>query len=185
MKQSFFLAVGTVIAIALVVIIFVMPLYDDVKSAKGYIEEKERIVSELETLITKTDEWRILLAKEKDVIGRVDLSLPRDKDMPNLIVILENLSSASGINLDAVAFQNQESKRRRSLPNSETEQKKINSVDLSMELIGSYPAFKSFLNKLENNIRSFDIKSIEFSESETQADFGNFMFKVQGLVYYQ
>lgn len=185
MKQSFILIIGIIVAIVLIVTVFVMPMYDDVKLIRGYIEEKKIIASGLQTLVTKIDEWNVLLTEEKDVIERVDLSLPEDKDVSSLIVVLENLSGSSGITLDAINIQDQASNERRSLPNDNVVQKKINSLDLSMELSGSYSAFKLFIGKLENNIRSFDVKSISFDEGDTQTGSGVFGFTISGSVYYQ
>lgn len=184
MKQPFILISGIIAAIIAVVVFFVIPLYEDINLMKAHIGEKKDVVFKLKKLVEKIERWQIVLAEEKDNIDRIDLSLPQNKDLSNLIVSLENLGSASGISLQSVDVKS--ASKRRSLRSGDGAQKGFNSIDLVLELNGSYPAFKVFLSKLESNIRIFDVKSISFGAIEDESNIsGEFNFSISGTAYYK
>lgn len=185
MRQSFIVTIGIIAAIAIVAIVLIPPLYEEVGLQRNSIQEKEEVILELEKLVQKTEEWRSELFQEEESIETLDLFLPDEKDLPNLIVSLESLSAGNGMILKSISAQGDQ--RRPSLKSSQdgSSQGSFESLDLTLEMSGSYSAFKSFLRGLENNIRIMDVESIGFGSDDSADSIGNFSFTVSGTVYYQ
>lgn len=180
MKQPFFIIIAVLSAIVMVVKFLVMPAYEDVGSRRTVREEKKEIIIELENLKKKTAQWRADFSKAEKSIVKMNLALPNGEDFPNLIVSLEDLAGSSGVVLGLIDFGGVIRGR-----SSAVKSDKVNALalDLTMQIRGTYEAFKLFLDKIESNVRVLDIQSITFSSDSAKA--GMFDFVVLAKVYRQ
>lgn len=180
MKQPFFITIAILIAIVLVVKFLIMPAYEDVSSLRAVRDEKKDIIIELGNFIKKIAEWRDNFAKFEEGRAKMNLALPSGEDFPNLIVSLENLAGSSGVILGSIDFG--AAVRGRSIAAKSDEVNALAS-DLTIQVSGTYEAFKAFLDKVESNARVVDIQSISFSSNTDKA--GIFDFTILAKVYRQ
>lgn len=180
MKQPFFIIIAALSAIVMVVKFLIMPVFEDVSSRRTVREEKKEIIIELENLKKKTAQWRVDFSKAEESIVKMNLALPDEEDFPNLIVALENLAGSSGVILGSIDFGSAIRGRSSAVKSDE-----VNALtsDLTMQVRGTYEAFKLFLDKIESNVRVIDIQSINFSSDSAKA--GIFDFTILAKVYHQ
>ena len=149
------------------------------KQAKNSIIEKEEF-------LVKIDQLKQVYDSRKEAIKKASYLLPIEKDIPGLIVQFEALASENGLILESINFI-EKTKKRASTGGGEAAVMPgqiYKTLNVSVELYGSYASFRSFLEAIEYNVRIMDISSINFS-SEKSEESSAFNFNVELEVYYQ
>jgi len=91
-----------------------------------------------------------------DLKEKINKILPKSKDFPNLYLQLGEISRESGLFLKSVQVEEKKEK-------VEGVPKNVGLLEIRLKLEGGdYASFKEFLNKLETNLRLFDVTSINF-----------------------
>lgn len=208
-KKLIFNLIGLVIAVALI-IFFIIPYWNSIGNLKKSIERDNAEIERLEELLSKT-KWLDEEYKEvEEEAKKVFLSLPKEKDVPNLIVQFEELAAVNGLVLESIQFGTLEkdsdkktgaatyendlaSEAEMYIASQDTSSKKslFRSLPVTISVSGTYSSFKNYLNSLENNIRSMNVSEISFggssgsSSSETSGSSDAFEFDINLSVYYQ
>lgn len=169
--------VTTVLFLAFVVILISLdlPFYSKVASLMGEVKQAKDFIKEKEELLIKVEQLKQVYDSRKEAIKKTSYLLPVEKDTSGLIVQFEAMASESGLILGGISFTEKVEKGVAA----------YKTLKVSLELYGSYMAFKSFLGAVEYNVRIMDINSIEFSPEETEEGGSGFSFKVELEVYYQ
>ncbi|MBU1293076.1 hypothetical protein KJ819_03370 [Patescibacteria group bacterium] len=114
----------------------------------------------------------VQLATEKDQLSaeqllRLETFLPDSVDNVQLILDLNSLAARSGVQLsDFDVAQNKE--EGNTFDTSQLgPQTPYDSLDLSVSAVGSYAAFRTFLEGVENSLRPLDVVEIVVKDSET------------------
>lgn len=119
----------------------------------------------------------------------ISLTLPKSEEIYNVITQLNKISQNSGLLLQSISLQ-------RSAPTSQTTSttktesllNKPQTITLTLNLVGTYEAFKTWLEAIETNIRLMDITNINFSgvlSSEKSTTSNIFNYRVTLNTYYQ
>lgn len=119
----------------------------------------------------------------------ISLTLPKSEEIYNVITQLNKISQNSGLLLQSISLQ-------RSAPTSQTTSttktesliNKPQTITLTLNLVGTYEAFKTWLEAIETNIRLMDITNINFSgvlSSEKSTTANIFNYRVTLNTYYQ
>jgi|YelNatPaOPRAMG01_1025707.scaffolds.fasta_scaffold07553_7 hypothetical protein len=119
----------------------------------------------------------------------ISLTLPKSEEIYNVITQLNKISQNSGLLLQSISLQ-------RSAPTSQTTSttktesllNKPQTITLTLNLVGTYEAFKTWLEAIETNIRLMDITNINFSgvlSSEKSTTTNIFNYRVTLNTYYQ
>ncbi|OGZ35504.1 MAG: hypothetical protein A3A94_02625 [Candidatus Portnoybacteria bacterium RIFCSPLOWO2_01_FULL_43_11] len=184
-NKKIILIIGLFIAVFGATIFLVVPILKDLTNIRIGIKEKRTELAGIEDLIVRVNE----IKKQGRDIGKeleeVYLALPKEKDIPNLLVYFESLSTANGLILESIDFGEIDDETKRG-DKKETE-KLLKSREVELTVSGTYNAFKNYLRALEENIRSMNVNSIDFISRElitaADSDFLDFDLKVE--VYYQ
>ena len=119
----------------------------------------------------------------------ISLTLPKSEEIYNVITQLNKISQNSGLLLQSISLQ-------RSAPTSQTTSttktesllNKPQTITLTLNLVGTYEAFKTWLEAIVTNIRLMDITNINFSgvlSSEKSTTTNIFNYRVTLNTYYQ
>jgi len=145
------------------------PQYDNYKNLN--LDAKKAELAEYESTLAKLEktiaDWNAVPAQDK---AKLDYFLPTDKDIPELITMLEDIAGQSGFIATKVSLSNVETPAVAGTD--------VYPMLVSMSLSGgNYTALKTFLEKVETNIRLMDVSSLSF-----QAGKGTYNLNI--MVYY-
>ena len=197
-KKSIIILISLIGGLALI-FFSAEPFWSSVKILHQEIEQKKLEIKTTEEILDKTAELDQEYQDLKEEADKISLSLPKEEDIPYLLIQLENLASANGLLLEKIDFGqlSGQSKTAKSQSLSSSEQaKKIGppfpSSSLNVKLNGSHDALKGYLASLENNIRSMDVSSISFDvkgeekqKSSPSSSLDIFEFDLNINIYYQ
>ncbi len=203
MKKAI-LSLITIIISLVLVFVFIIPFYTTIQSTKEDIIYLEEERDDLEELLSKTRQLETEYQQIKEEVQKIFLALPKEKDLPRLLVQFDALASTNGLLLENISF-GQLSENKENLPGqpqgsdvvgepvfsaspaSEGGSSAFRSLPVNISVSGSYTDFKRYLDDIENNIRSMDVTSIGFTPGGSgevdQLDF--IKFSIQLNVYYQ
>ncbi len=122
-------------------------------------DEKEK----LEKVQKIFDSYHSFLpAKEK-----VSLLLPEEKEFGDVLYQLKGMADLSNVKLNRCTFG--EVRKEKRLPRFSKKKEKLTkdfgTLSAALEVEGDYPSIKSFLKKVETNIRVMDIRKINLNKS--------------------
>ncbi len=200
-KKIIVSVVSLLISLALISI-FVFPLWSSVRTLRQEVTQKRLDLAKVEDLLNKTQQLKQELQGVEEESQRIFFALPKEKDIPNLLIQFEALALANGLLLESIRFgQLDGAKGTASQGTSEQfsqdslqPQKKLALRSLPVDLIisGSYSAFKKYLADLEKDVRSMDIHSISLATPKEDEEasilapsLGIFEFNLGLVVYYQ
>lgn len=190
-------------------VVFVLPLRDSVKTAKREIKDSESELATLNELLAKTKIIKDSYEQVKSQAEKVFISLPKEKDLPDLMVQFESLAAVHGLVLESIGFgdfekgQSAVSQPVRFADEKSEEQSSsamaqplmsassvFRSLPVNLTVSGSYAALKKYVSGLEENIRSMNVQSIGLSgtsggSNELSTNKDNFTFDLELSVYYQ
>ena len=197
-KKNIISLISFIISLVLI-FLFVFPLFFSVKAMYLDLSQKRQEIEKLKELSDKIEKIKQDYGDISEEVEKILLTLPEEKDLPQLLVQFEKLAISNGLLLESIEF-GEISKRDESdfIKNVEdyktlSQSKKMLSTfpnsSVLLKAAGSYSAFKNYISALEKNIRSMDIYSIKFSNSsKTQnlfGDLGIFEFNLGINVYYK
>ncbi len=159
-------------------------LKKEIKYQQEQLNQKIDFINTVEKLMDKYE-------NNQDILKKLDLILPNNKDIPNLLVQIEALANGSGVVLNDLAITVSDEKtgsKAQEVRTGETAQEKTPTdykvVGISLKLTAGYESFKNFLKAVENNLRLVDISSIGFTSQSSEKD-NVFDFDVSLKTYYQ
>jgi Tfp pilus assembly protein PilO len=187
--MSSMLALAFIVGSFVVLFIFIQPEYGKISTMRGqkqglesYVAEQGRIVDSVEGLIQNyaqnADQRQALLAV-----------LPFEPDIATIIGQVNGIAVMHGL-----APQSYDAK----LPTDLARQRMImtgqatstiglratSTVELTVDLVGSYEDIKGFLGDIETNIRLLDVSNLSFERTDTE---GRELYTVKATIraYYQ
>lgn len=190
-------------------VVFVLPLWDSVKTAKREIKDSESELATLNELLAKTKIIKDSYEQVKSQAEKVFISLPKEKDLPDLMVQFESLAAVHGLVLESIGFGDFEKEQSAGnqpvrFADGESEEQSssamaqplmsaspvFRSLPVNLTVSGSYAALKKYVSGLEENIRSMNVQSIGLSgtsggSDELSTNKDNFTFDLELSVYYQ
>jgi hypothetical protein len=105
-----------------------------------------------------------------DVITSIDEALPRTVGIPKLLVTMAAIAESTGVRLSSVSFSSPKSVF--ASPQEGARGLSLSPVDISLTLSANdYATMKTYLNKLERNLRIMDVQSINVSGNEKSFDY--------------
>ena len=157
----------------------------NLSSLQQDLENRNEYLKKLQEL---NDSYKNLSSSQ---LTRLEQALPKESDIPGLLVQLESLAFSEGVFLRGVSFSEvpQETLSTRSsnrtVRNNQTgassPDQLVRKISVNLDLLsagaGNYEQIKSFLAALENNLRIFDIDSVFFDPNQT-------VFSVNLVTYY-
>lgn len=122
-----------------------------------------------------------------DAIHRLGTYLPDGVDNVQLILDLNALAAKSGVQLSNFDIKGNilpttadETKANATLP-LESGSKQIDSIDLSVKAVGTYSAFRTFLDGIEKSLRPMDLVQMNLTSTATGVYSYDMTFRIYWL----
>jgi Tfp pilus assembly protein PilO len=96
------------------------------------------------------------LAQLGDIVDRLFISVPADKDTPNLITELEAIATKSETVIPSIQISE-------AAPSKDTKAPAKNAISVSFSVNGTYENLNKMITALEKDIRFTNIKSLTYS----------------------
>lgn len=141
----------------------IYPNMNRLKELNTQIAAKNKEAQSMETKIADLYALKKAFSENQDKIDKLDLALPKDDAMAELLNNISTIGASSALN---VVLVNQLK------PTKET---KYTSVEIGFE--GSFKSLKLFFEDLEKNIRASDPKLISISSSQNLENEGQEVIK--------
>lgn len=139
---------------------FVAPLKTDIKKIRGEILKKEEFYQTQYQAKTQLEDLLNQIQNLENFKNNLDKILPHDDS--RVIEVLKTIQGLVELNkLDLKNFNFKE-KGYQDVKTQFNFIKKLNKVELNLNLYGNYDNIKNFLSNLENNLRVMNIKSLIF-----------------------
>lgn len=153
--------------------LIIWPKFGEYSDLKQNIEIKQIELQYKEEYIAKLQGLKSKLEEKKDQVNKIGSALPDENSTPSIYKFIEESASASGMVLEGIS------------PFSEAVSQinsRLNETTFSINISGTYPAFKSFLTALERSARLFDMSSVSLSMTPKQ-DIFKFQLGIKAFNY--
>lgn len=201
-----FIAIIFLVGSIAVGVLYVWPQWTHYHGLRQEIDDLVAISGEFDDLIKNRDALLSAInSVSRENLARLEQALPVGAHASEFLVSLESYTTGNGVSLKRVDLASPVEERRpagqekpqggqtgqnpvpsqpkpvaaSSAPRTE---KQIAELPFTIQVSGSYDAFKKFLGALEHNVRLIDIQEISFS-SGARADILDFTLKAK--TYYQ
>lgn len=164
-------------AIALLIAIGIFFSYVDPTWTGAIAETKTKIAADDQALeaANRFIEQENQLAQARSAIDPTNLArlttfLPDSVDNVGLILDLNALAASTGLSLSSIDITANDTTAALASANigaTGMPVSPLNSVDLSLSAIGTYPALKSFLSGIEKSLRLLDVQTLDIKGSDT------------------
>lgn len=174
----------------MILVDLIVPAYEaaqkiksDAMSRKDFVDRQSATIKQVQKLIST-------YAGQGQVQEEVSLRLPQSQDLAGALAQLNGLIQASRLAPQAFSISVTEaqnapdtSQKAKKAP-QDVLRKPIGTLTLQVKFIGLYDDLKSFLNRLETNIRIFDVRSLSI-QPITKSNQDLYSFDMSILTYYQ
>ena len=145
------------IAVSILFFFFaVLPSFDKTRTLKASVEERENILLEAEEIKARVGELNREIDLKKTEVDKLDILLPKEKMIPELLSGIESIIAASGMNLTEVNISELST------------QQDIKKLSGNLKLNGSFVSFMQFLDLLEKNLRLIELITVDVSAQLTE-----------------
>jgi len=157
MKNNLFSSIIVSVSL-LLLFVLVLPAFDKTRALLKTIEEREVILNEQKQALDKINSLYKSIETRKENIEKLDNILPYEKQLPELITVLETTSSNTGLILSEIKFSDLNSKET------------IKKLNIDIKVGGEFTSFLNFLKLLEKNIRLLKVTDMNIVtlKSETE-----------------
>lgn len=148
---------STMIAASILIFFFLaMPAFDKTRTLNASVKEREGILLEAEEIKARVGELNRDIDSKKAEVDKLDILLPKEKMIPELLSGIESVMAASGMSLTEVNISELSA------------QEEIKKLSGNLKLNGSFVSFIQFLDLLEKNLRLIDLITVDVSAQLTE-----------------
>jgi len=203
MTKEKLIIIGSLSALALVVAFLIMPAYDNLNANRQIIAQEKSTLEQITAFNQKIEEMNRQYKAEE--LERLLSVLPKEEELPSLLIQLEALAIGNGLIMESVDFSeitsgvtppqpspelqnvlptSQEASGESVLGNQqETQATPYKILAVRLKLSGGYDAFKNYLQAVEKNLRLMDVTSLDLDSKSGITQYLAFSVNLQ--VYYQ
>lgn len=181
-----FITTILILASAVIGVFYLRPQWQQFQTLQEESENLRNIATELDDLIQNRDALiKAINTVSRQDLQKIDQALPQGPRSAEFLVLLETLAKRNNTVLRQVdLIGSGEAQSGQPRPGGSLTAPSIGTIKefpVSINVGGSYDAFKSFLGDLERSLRIIDINSLSFSASSRDL----FEFSLKGKTYYQ
>lgn len=152
-NSQYVIMVLCLIIIAAVAYFVINPFVSELKEVNIKLSAKNNQIEETQEKITALQGLQTQFNAQKNLASKMEVAAPVDAEMPEILVMIQNMAVASGLRVSAIQP-------------TQTSVKTMEPVTVSLQ--GNYNSFTSFLTKLENNVRPMNIKTINLALAQKE-----------------
>lgn len=167
---------GALMIVALVFILLAFPLYQKITATREEIKTKQAEEENLKARIESLKELEANYKTAKEKSKMIELALPNEQQMPEILVQLENIAGETGMSFTEItpaSLKGTSPKAgKSSSPQIETGTSRAKgiykAVPLTVKIAGNFSGLKNYLKAIEKNIRILDLEAISIEKSTTE-----------------
>lgn len=153
----------------LLVFLFLVPKYQESRDLKTTFAKKQAEYSGKSAYFAEISKIIEDIDGRKYILEKIDSALPSKFSFAQLIYFLQKKGAEAGIVNKSIIFSQVSPaslEQNSSVTfNRELNAKEPNNITITLDLSGSYQAFKKFLSSLEKSSRLFEVESISFTSA--------------------
>ena len=134
----------------LIFFLLVLPIFDKTRMLKGAIEQREIMLAELQSISNRVKELSSGIETNENNISKLDQLLPKQKEVSEILISIESITSASGLLLSEISL-------------SESIGEGVNKINVNLKLSGNFDSLMTFFDLLEK--KGFIIEKKKVSEN--------------------
>lgn len=167
MNRPIFITV--LLALSLAVGFFLLwPRYQDLSGAQRKVKEKTAELERQEKYFNAVRALHKELQNYKRELTKIDAVFPQDSSLPSLYDLMQKLPSRSGLVLRGLTIS--PGGAAGAAPESSS---RVKSIGVTLQVSGSYSAFKEFIARTRISPRILTIDSLSFSAPAREAKEGS------------
>ena len=168
MNSRLILNLSIFLLLVFVILVGVKPAFSSVSNLRGEAALRKDEAEKEKQVLEKIKSLSGAVDSRQSEVKRLEAAIPNSESKPELISIMENLSSQNGLGLIAISAEllPDDPKSRKERVENILQGALLKTLKLDLKLTGNYEAFKNWLDAVENNLRIFDIQNISFSVKE-------------------
>jgi Tfp pilus assembly protein PilO len=148
------------------------PMLDEVKMTNGEItttlqtlEGNRSYLNSLESSISAAQ------SITPEILGQVDRALPRESEIPELLVLFGGISERDGVKIGNISFSEESSAARLARPSST-----VSEITINLSVTAkNYPQIKRFLEDVQSSLRIVDVTGINVSSQGEESAYAILM----------
>lgn len=148
--------------------VLILPQYDEIKAAKDAKESRLVLLGERTAAFENVQESNRQVQSRKSDLDKIGTFLPETKQIDEVVSSIQKIAQDAGLQLSGITTS-----ATPALGGSEYKK-----LLIGLDLVGSYPAFVSFLRLIEQNLRLYDVFEIVATESTTVPGVVNLSIKI-------
>ena len=183
------LITNTVIYAALVLAIWFVaaPVWSGFRAEAKEVALKKQTITLEKQVIDKLNSVNQVLDSQKDNVARLEQTIPSEELKPELLSIMENLANQNGLALATIevnAPTGDAGSRAASRTNENISASSLKTLEITLQVSGTYSSFKSWLEAIEKNLRISDVSNISFAVGEKKSAEGEVIPAVDPVIDY-
>ncbi|MEK7175062.1 MAG: type 4a pilus biogenesis protein PilO [Patescibacteria group bacterium] len=183
------LITNTVIYAALVLAIWFVaaPVWSGFRAEAKEVALKKQTITLEKQVIDKLNSVNQVLDSQKDNVARLEQAIPSEELKPELLSIMENLANQNGLALATIevnAPTGDAGSRAASRTNENISASSLKTLEITLQVSGTYSSFKSWLEAIEKNLRISDVSNISFAVGEKKSAEGEVIPAVDPVIDY-
>jgi len=143
--------------ILVLVFVLVKPEYENFKELQTQLGIKKAEYNAEFDYYSEISRNYAQLQSRSDEVKKIDAALPSDPVLGKLVYFMQEKASESGLILKSLFLTKSSG--------SSTENT-VKDLAFSLSLTGNYSALKTFISYLENSVKVFEVKSINFGSAD-------------------
>ncbi len=172
---------GSLVAVILIISLLVAPAWNRLQELGQEIPVEQQKRDQAERDLENLKGAKEFFEQQASAVETVNTALPVRAEVPGILVILEGLAIDSGVFLDGFTPQQlgpDAVAAAAGTPEADVAPGQVDSLEVTANFSGTYPALLNFLYSLERSLRIVDVKVINVNAvEETGAITGSISFR--------
>ncbi len=141
---------------------FIRPAYQEAQKIKGDVQARQQFVLQQQEVVRKVQQLVSSYNNEADLRNLVSLTLPLERDVSGALTQLGGLVQDQTLGAQSFAITPQQNDAPTAIapPSGSILNRPLGTLLFQFSFSGSYDNLKSFLEKLESNVRIFDVRTL-------------------------
>jgi len=168
---------------------FIRPAYDDAQQVRSEVISREQFVTDQQEAIQQVQQLIASYQSQATVQDSVTKALPNAPDFAGALYQLNGIASGSGVGLQSLTVSAPTLSTSKPTPGVSSDPtalvRPIGALTFQVKYAGRYEDVKTFLQNIENNVRLFDVQSINVQPAGTKGVTDFFTVDMSVVTYYQ
>jgi Tfp pilus assembly protein PilO len=115
MRNEIAFIIVSILAVAMIVFLLLMPAWDDMTALSAEIKSKTEDLADMKQTIEKMKSLQEIYDKNTEGIEKINSLVPLEADLPAVLTQVENLISGSSLSVEGVSFSHLQKTQRDSI----------------------------------------------------------------------